>query len=67
MNILLAELRNFRLALASKTPKLRSIPNSTICRALNFDFKLTRKNLMKVTSKFIPEEIKNYYEKIRVI
>ena len=46
---------------------LRNTSEAKICRALNFDMILTRKNLMKAAREAASKEIKNYYEKLRAI
>ena len=48
-------------------PDLRNTSESTICRALNFDLQLTRKKLTKAAREAAPEEIRNYYEKLKPI
>jgi len=58
------ELQQF---LREKFPNLRNISESTICRALNFDLKLTRKTLTKAAREAVPEEIRNHYEKLKPI
>ena len=58
------ELQQF---LREKFPNLRNISESTICRALNFDLKLTRKKLTKAAREAVPEEIRNYYDKLKPI
>ena len=50
--------------LRSKFPDLKNTSDSTICRALNFDLRLTRKKLTKAAREAAPEEIKNYYDKL---
>ena len=53
--------------LRSKFPDLKNTSDSTICRALNFDLRLTRKKLTKAAREAAPEEIKNYYDKLKAI
>ena len=53
--------------LRNQFPDLRHTSGSTICRALNFDLQLSRKKLTKAAREAAPEEIKNYYEKLRAI
>ena len=48
-------------------PTLRNTSESTICRALNFYLQLTRKKLTKAAREAAPEEIRNYYEKLKPI
>jgi len=50
-----------------KFHNLRNTSKSTICRALNFDLKLTRKTLTKAAREAVPEETRNYYEKLKSI
>lgn len=58
------ELQDF---LRSNFPEIRHISISTICRALNFDLKLTRKKLTKAAREAAPEEIRVYYAKLKAI
>ena len=53
--------------LRTQYPNLSNISESTICRALNFDLKLSRKKLTKAACEAVPEEIKIYYEKLKPI
>ena len=53
--------------LRTNFPNLRNISESTICRALNFDLKLTRKKLTKAAREAAPEEIQTYYDKLKSI
>ena len=53
--------------LRSEFPDLKNTSDSTICRALNFDLQLTRKKLTKAAREAAPEEIKNYYDKLKAI
>ena len=53
--------------LCTNFPELRNISESTICRALNFDLKLTRKKLTKAAREAAPEEIQTYYDKLKSI
>jgi len=53
--------------LRSEFPDLKNTSDSTICRALNFDLQLTRKKLTKATREAAPEEIKNYFDKLKAI
>ena len=53
--------------LRSEFPYLKNTSDSTICRALNFDLQLTRKKLTKATREAASEEVKNYFEKLKVI
>ena len=48
-------------------PDLRNTSESTICRVLNFDLQLSRKKLTKAAREAAPEEIQNYYDKLRPI
>ena len=46
---------------------LRNVSESTTCRVLNFDLQLTRKKLTKAAREAAPEEIENYFNKLRPI
>ena len=48
-------------------PELTNISNATICRALNFDMKLTRKKLTKAAREAMPHEIKYFKDKLEPI
>ena len=50
-----------------KHPNVQNMSESTICRALNFDLKLTRKKLTKAAREAAPEEMRNHYEKLKPI
>ena len=58
------ELQDF---LRKAFPRLKNVSESTICRALNFDLKLTRKKLTKAAKEAAPLEVQAYYEKLRPI
>ena len=53
--------------LRANHPEVRNVSESTICRALNFDLKLTRKKLTKAAREAAPEEIQTYYDKLKAI
>ena len=53
--------------LRSQFPNLRNTSESTICRVLNFDLQLSRKKLTKAAREAAPEEMQNYYDKLRPI
>ena len=58
-------IEELKLHLKQQFPDLWNTSESTICRALNFDLQLTRKKLSKSAREALPEEIKNYYKKIK--
>ena len=53
--------------LRTQHPGVRNTSLATICRALNFDMKLTRKVLTKAAREAAPEEIRTYYNKLKAI
>ena len=53
--------------LRSQFPNIRNTSESTICRVLNFDLQLSRKKLTKAAREAAPEEIQNFYDKLRPI
>lgn len=60
----LEELKEF---LEDTFPELKNVSLPTICRALNFDLKLTRKVLTKAAREAAPLEIRTYQAKLRAI
>ena len=60
----LEELQEF---LETNFPTVGNISLPTICRALNFDLKLTRKKLTKNARQALPLEIRTYEAKLRAI
>ena len=50
-----------------KFPRLRNTSDSTICRVLNFDLQLSRKKLTKAARESVPQEIDNFYNKLKTI
>ena len=60
----LDELKEF---LETNFPEVTNRSVSTICRALNFDLKLTRKVLTKAAREALPAEIRNYQAKMKCI
>ena len=53
--------------LETNFPSLPNVSTSTICRALNFDLKLSRKVLTKAAREALPHEIINYKKKLSCI
>ena len=53
--------------LRAQHPNLRNTSEAKIYRALNFDLRITKKNLMKSAREDAPEEIQNYCDKLRAI
>ena len=51
----------------SQFPNLKHTSESTICRVLNFDLQLSRKKLTKAAREAAPEEIHNFYDKLKPI
>ncbi|KAG7363506.1 transposase [Nitzschia inconspicua] len=60
-------LEELKEMLEQEFPDLTNISLPTICRALNFDLKLTRKVLTKAAREAMPAEIRNYQEKLHAI
>lgn len=60
----LEELREY---IVENFPEVTNVSLSTICRAINFDMKLTRKILTKAAREAAPEEIRNYFSKLNQV
>jgi len=53
--------------LSKQFPDLKNISVSTICRALRHDLRITRKVLEKRARESIPEQLKEFYVKLRPV
>lgn len=60
-------LEELKVFLERNFPNVRNVSVATICRALNFDLKLSRKVLTKAAREAVPAEIRNYEAKLRSI